>query len=80
MTELKSHADNIETIASFLSAGECDDYIRWGEAIAFGDAEHSRSPYAGSSPHPAPSFLNPSVEGDPSLAPRRDFDHARARE
>ncbi|WP_315719439.1 MULTISPECIES: 2OG-Fe(II) oxygenase [unclassified Bradyrhizobium] len=43
MTELTWHADDIETIASFLSAEECDDYIRWGEAIGFGDAPISTS-------------------------------------
>lgn len=43
MTELIWRADNIETIAGFLSAAECDDYIRWGESIGFEDAPISTS-------------------------------------
>jgi hypothetical protein len=35
MTELVWRADNIGTIAGFLSAAECDDYIRLGETTGF---------------------------------------------
>jgi hypothetical protein len=38
MTEVTWRADNIETIAGFLSAAECDDYVRLGEDIGFEDA------------------------------------------
>jgi 2OG-Fe(II) oxygenase superfamily len=35
MTEMIWRADNIETIADFLSAAQCDDYIRLGETMGF---------------------------------------------
>jgi predicted 2-oxoglutarate/Fe(II)-dependent dioxygenase YbiX len=38
MAEVDWRAENIGTIASFLSAAECDEYIRLGEAIGFEDA------------------------------------------
>lgn len=38
MTEMTWIADNIDTIAGFLSASECDDYIRFGESIGFEEA------------------------------------------
>ena len=43
MTELTWRVENIETIANFLSAAECDDYVSWGEAIGFKDAPISTS-------------------------------------
>ena len=38
MAEIYWSADNVATIAGFLSAAECDDYIKLGEAIGFEDA------------------------------------------
>ncbi len=38
MVEIYWRADNIATIAGFLSAAECDDYIALGEATGFEDA------------------------------------------
>lgn len=38
MAEIYWRADNIATIARFLSAAECDDYISLGEATGFEDA------------------------------------------
>ena len=38
MTEITWRAKNIGTIEGFLSASECDDYIRLGEGIGFEDA------------------------------------------
>src|SRR6185312_1818680 len=35
MAEIYWSADNVATIAGFLSAAECDDYIRLGEATGF---------------------------------------------
>ena len=38
MAEIYWSADNVATIAGFLSAAECDDYIRLGEATGFEEA------------------------------------------
>ena len=38
MTELTWRADNIETIAGFFSAAECDDYIAFAEMMGFEEA------------------------------------------
>jgi hypothetical protein len=38
MTEIYWRANNIGTIARFLTAVECDDYVRLGEAIGFEEA------------------------------------------
>ncbi|MBR0709691.1 2OG-Fe(II) oxygenase [Bradyrhizobium liaoningense] len=38
MTEIYWRANNIATIAGFLSAAECEDYIRLGEATGFEEA------------------------------------------
>lgn len=38
MAELNWRAKDIGTIAEFLSAAECDEYIRLGESKGFGDA------------------------------------------
>jgi predicted 2-oxoglutarate/Fe(II)-dependent dioxygenase YbiX len=38
MAEVYWSADNVATIAGFLSAAECDDYIRLGEATGFEEA------------------------------------------
>lgn len=38
MTEMTYRADNIETITGFLSADECDAYIRLGEDMGFEEA------------------------------------------
>jgi len=43
MTEMTWRADNIETIANFFSAAECEEYVSWGEAIGFKDAPISTS-------------------------------------
>lgn len=38
MTKLTWRADNIETIAHFFSATECEEYIRFGELMGFEEA------------------------------------------
>ena len=38
MAEIYWSTDNVATIAGFLSAAECDDYIRLGEATGFEEA------------------------------------------
>lgn len=38
MTEMTWRADNIETIANFFSATECEEYIRLGELMGFEEA------------------------------------------
>ena len=38
MAEIYWSADNVATIAGFLSAAECDDYIRLGEETGFEEA------------------------------------------
>lgn len=38
MTDLEWLTDEIGTVAGFLSAAECDEYIQWGEAIGFEEA------------------------------------------
>ncbi|MBR0826865.1 2OG-Fe(II) oxygenase [Bradyrhizobium manausense] len=38
MAEIYWSADNIATIAGFLSAAECEDYVRLGEATGFEEA------------------------------------------
>lgn len=43
MSEVTWRADNIATIAGFFSAAECDDHVRWSEAIGFEDAPISTS-------------------------------------
>jgi 2OG-Fe(II) oxygenase superfamily len=43
MTEIDWRTDEIGTVENFFSASECDEYIRWGEAIGFDDATVSTS-------------------------------------
>jgi len=38
MTEINWLTDEIGTVTGFLSAAECDEYVRWGEAIGFDEA------------------------------------------
>jgi catechol 2,3-dioxygenase-like lactoylglutathione lyase family enzyme len=38
MTEMEWRTDEIGTVDGFLSAAECDAYIRWGETIGFDEA------------------------------------------
>lgn len=38
MTEINWLTDEIGTITGFLSAAECDEYIRWGDTIGFEEA------------------------------------------
>lgn len=43
MSDISWRAKNIGTIASLLSADQCDDYIRFGEATGFAEAPVSTS-------------------------------------
>jgi predicted 2-oxoglutarate/Fe(II)-dependent dioxygenase YbiX len=43
MSDIRWRAKNIGTIESFLAAGECHDYIRFGEASGFAEAPVSTS-------------------------------------
>ncbi|MGJ4945376.1 2OG-Fe(II) oxygenase [Bradyrhizobium sp. HKCCYLS1011] len=43
MSEIRWRAKNVGTIEGFLSLGECDDYVRFGEAIGFTEAPISTS-------------------------------------
>ncbi|WP_315759263.1 2OG-Fe(II) oxygenase [Bradyrhizobium sp. SZCCHNRI2007] len=38
MSDIRWRAKNVGTIEDFLSASECDDYLRFGEAIGFVEA------------------------------------------